>query len=104
MGIDKSDNYQYYSDCEVNRTDTKYAINLQIMMNNVAEALAAKHHFTKLETSYFYLFSSSTQETLFNIECDVLDISKEKIALDCYLYKKNTNSFVAKSFFVFIKV
>lgn len=68
-----------------------------------AYQLAAARGFPELLISSFYFFREDEQERKLTIECDILDITDDNIAIECYLYKNAPASFIAKSFFIFTK-
>lgn len=66
-----------------------------------AYRLAAARGFPELLVSTFYLFRENENATELTIECDILDSTDESIAIECYLYKRTSTAFIAKSFFIF---
>ncbi len=67
-----------------------------------AYQLATARGFPELLISSFYLFREE-HATALTIECDILDITEENIAIECYLYTRAPASFIAKSFFIFTR-
>lgn len=101
MIIESKDNYHLSASVELTDNLIEPAGSMQHLMAEASEKLAAQHQFFQQETFYFYLFNHSTEEVIFNLECDVLEVTKDKVAIECYLYAKHVNSFFAKSFAVF---
>lgn len=69
-----------------------------------AQERATAHGFHHFFTSHFYLFDENIEQAQFSVECDILDMSPTRMALECYLYHKYVNRFVAKLFVVYGKV
>lgn len=65
--------------------------------------IATAHGFPDVVCNHFYLFRQNEIATEFIIESDILDVTNCEIAIECYLYRKYTNIFVAKSFAIFAK-
>ena len=81
-----------------NQTET-----LQSRLLLKAYELATHRGFSSILTTYFYLFRDIECPHELTIECDILDVTDHNIAIDCYLYKRDTTTFIAKSFSIFTK-
>jgi hypothetical protein len=77
-----------------------YDANIRYLMIKSVLKLAITHNFSYLSSCYFYLFDDFSADKQFQIECDVIEVTPSKIAIESYLYEQTSNSFVAKLFAV----
>lgn len=82
-----------------NKNSETFQIRLLLKANKIADTRG----FTNMLCSYFYLFNDNEPYNELIIECDILDSTDNKIAIECYLYTKSPSTFIAKSFSIFTK-
>lgn len=74
---------------------------LQAASLGAIHRLAQLHHFATIQTQYFYLFDERAAGQCYSLECDVLDCTATRMAVECYVYEQHRNNFIAKTFVVY---